>query len=329
MELSELLALYEKEHGRRAHGGLWALSGFDFQLRLHLAVFVEALVKREDIHGAGAHFAHALEGLSDYTGRHGAGWKCVQVKRTLRGGSSGSLAAAAVEFAVIEGFLRKHLADGELPKYEVAGWRWEGAGHWSLDAIELPKEVRDKSPDLVEWWREIRDQGRLLPLRVDPDPSWRLLAAVFPVMEQPFEFARAALEIGLRRYQMAPEAGRNEIAELFKKMEARRLLSNWQILGDEDFKPDSREKLTSLRVGHQPSLKLCRNRQYMPRAAHVEAASSELEQVLALREHRDTSGLQVFWINGRSGAGKSVLLIQVMEEMSASFSSVRRRLKLE
>ena len=75
--LSELLQVYGKEQFRRATGGLYSLSGFDFELRCYLADFVQALSSAHEIEKAGDYF---LEAFSDFTRQSGSELVCVQIK---------------------------------------------------------------------------------------------------------------------------------------------------------------------------------------------------------------------------------------------------------
>ncbi len=88
----------------------------------------------------------------------------------------------------------------------------------------------------------------------------------------------------------------------------------FRLLTTDDFSP-SATAAPSLRVGYRPSLKLMRERQFMTRTAHLDDAVGVLERMLADRTCTDYHELDVFWISGRSGSGKSVLLLQLMERM--------------
>lgn len=59
-ELKSLLERYRQAEPRRSTGGLHALAGFDFQLRVFLADFVEALA-RSDVADGKAAFSASLD----------------------------------------------------------------------------------------------------------------------------------------------------------------------------------------------------------------------------------------------------------------------------
>ena len=128
MTLTDVIHDYQIQQSARAMGGLYALSGFDFQLRCHLANFVEHLVSTNGILDGGQQFAHAFEALSDFTTADGDDFVCVQAKRTL---TPSSLSHAAIEFATIAGFLQSSSNSGAsiiASSAVSSGWESLGAG---------------------------------------------------------------------------------------------------------------------------------------------------------------------------------------------------------
>lgn len=87
------------------------------------------------------------------------------------------------------------------------------------------------------------------------------------------------------------------------------------LLGIEDFHVAGDNGLKPLVVGFRPSLTMLRDRQYMPRPEHLTNAQRALTQLFGDRAQNSYQELDVFWITGRSGSGKSVLLLQLMEKM--------------
>ena len=318
MTLTDVIHDYQIQQSARAMGGLYALSGFDFQLRCHLANFVEHLVSTNGILDGGQQFAHAFEALSDFTTADGDDFVCVQAKRTL---TPSSLSHAAIEFATIAGFLQSSSNSGASslrPRFRVVGNRSELAHDWSWDDVALPSRELAKRPELQPIWRSLIDEKRLDPPLVEPDPWWRVIAATFHRLERPFEFARQALDLCLRRRESSAECVRDEIAELFRRHLSQTPLKNFHAVTELDFVPDSDDRLEPLRVGYRPSLALVRNRQFMTRSAHVQNAVQSLFRLITEQGFGNVIGLPVFWISGPSGCGKSVLLLQVMEELLKS-----------
>lgn len=98
MLITAMLDAYIAEQPKRAAGGIYALAGFDFQLRLYLARLAEALRKGDDeLDEAGRVF---LEALSDIAEQHGNQLICIQAKRTL---NRTKLRDAAQEVVAIDG----------------------------------------------------------------------------------------------------------------------------------------------------------------------------------------------------------------------------------
>ena len=100
---------------RRHLGGISALAGFDFQLRMYLYDYICTLIDGSKIQAASEKFTYGLEALSDYTRSNHEQLICVQVKRTL---DSGALSAAAAEFAKIDAFLDNE-GENELRNFSI------------------------------------------------------------------------------------------------------------------------------------------------------------------------------------------------------------------
>nr|VFJ46717.1 MAG: hypothetical protein BECKFW1821B_GA0114236_100151 [Candidatus Kentron sp. FW] len=310
MNLAALLTRYEKEHPQRALGGVRALTGFDYQLRVYLADFVQTLADSKEA-------AHLMEAFSDFAQNTPQGDTVfVQVKRTL---TRATLSAAAVEFATIDHFLcSEGVPPEQLPRYRIITRFSELDTDPSWGEIKLPARYLEEQP-LVDCWEGIVRDGRLDPIRLEPDPWWRLIAAVFHRMDRPFVFANAALEVALRRGELSPEIIGERVVELFTE-HRRPLLAMAETLGralaDKDFQPAPQEKSELPQVGQRPTLPQLQKGQFMPRPRHVAAARAELERHLETHAGADSHDqLTLFQITGRSGSGKSVLLLQVMAEM--------------
>jgi hypothetical protein len=88
-----------------------------------------------------------------------------------------------------------------------------------------------------------------------------------------------------------------------------------RFLTPDDFLATDHSAAKPLVVGFRPSLAMVRDRQYMPRPIPVAKACERLEKMFAEQARATVHELNVFWMTGRSGTGKSVLLLQVMERM--------------
>ena len=308
-ELASLLQRYRDERGGRL-GGVYALSGFDFQLRCYLADYVTELAAPNQLEITGTEFAAALESFSDYTRRDVADTVCVQVKTTLR---LGSLRAALAEFADIERFLR--LQSGWRPQYEIVTQHIAVNLDW--DALY------SGDPEILERLHvgadvgALLEAGRLLPIRVEPDPWWRLLSASYDAIDDPFSFARSALDrcLALSTQPTSPGEIRDAIAEEFAARRRNPRLPG-SILRREDFVPDPVTG-SDVVIGNTPTLRHLRAGNFMDRPDQVASVVRTLNDV---RQGRDAEnieeGLSIFWIDGRSGSGKSVLLLEVMRALT-------------
>ena len=314
MSLSALLTEYAESDPKRAAGGLHALSGFDYQLRVYLADFAAALVDSTSLEAAGYRFANALEALSDYTRLDQEHLVCVQAKFTL---SMETLGKSALEFTLIDRFLeaKGHPELGASIRYEVVG-RASALGQpleWAH--VRLPAKAETGDVSLKHRFERLRDRGALLPPRLEHDPWWRLICTVYPHISDPFGFARRALDRCLNRGRRPADASavRDAIAEDFLLCRREQRLPGFALKAT-DFTPaetTSRE----IMIGQSPTLKHLRDGRFMARAERVSEALLALRRVVETHTATEDEGVDIFWISGRSGCGKSVLLLQLAEAL--------------
>jgi len=305
-QLIDILSRYAAQQGHRARGGLSTIAGIDFQLRCYLADFTSELARGTHIQEAGAHF---LEVFSDYTKTEAKRLVCVQVKRTL---SKTTLGQAAEEAVILDEFF-----DVEAPAlhsssvFEAVGLMGKPDGSApSWKGVQLRKDLRDRDRR-QERFEEMLQAGRFRPPRIEPDPWWRIIAAGWLALDDPFAFAREALEICLRR-GMAPEAAtqiRDEIAEAFTRRR-RGVRFVGHVIADKDVEASvtgSREVL----LGQVPTLHHLRDGRLMDRPNQVAAALAELDRHAAERDWRQEPYIYAFWIEGRSGKREECTLTTV------------------
>ncbi len=310
--LASLLSRFHERYPRRAKGGAYALAGFDLQLRAHLADFAQRLVFENDIESAGQEF---LEAFSDYTHQESAKTVCVQVKRTL---DSRSMSMAAAEFVVLDEFLETEAPDLQSEVWfevvsQASKLKSPSAASW--DDIVLPKDFEDRDKRQVRL-EGLRSHGRLLAPRIEQDPWWRLVATVFPVLDDPLAFAREALAICLGRGAEPADAerARESIVEAFtKRRRSAPRLPGEAVTSDklERYGAPTREII----LGEIPTLAHLRDGRFMERPDRLKQAIEALDGQLAEREWRQEPQIYTLWIDGRSGNGKSVLLLQLMREL--------------
>ncbi|TMP20958.1 RNA-binding protein, partial [Pseudoalteromonas sp. S2721] len=301
--ITSILTAYEKQEKRRALGGIYALAGFDYQLRFYLANFVESLTNQaNDLEIAGGVF---LEALSDVAKQDDNGHLvCIQVKRTL---TLASLKDAASEVLAVDQFLKEQYPNmlGKV-KFNLVASQGSSDIQWS----DIP--ATHKTYSIIS---QLLTEKRLLSPRIEPDPWWRAIATVWPHLKDPYGFMRFALERAISRGPSPTDAQRirDEICERFKQglLEKKSL---GQPLTQADFQLKV-EPSTNLQVGHEITLARLRDHQYM---AQTQRLNSLYANLLEYKDaaHRELSSIvQVFWLSGRSGAGKSVLLLQTLEQL--------------
>lgn len=311
--LQKVLDAYAEEHPNRAKGGLRALSGFDFQIRCYLADFFTNLASEEDYAAAARVFDQRFETLEDYMRRGERGCVVVQAKRRL---TPTLMAEAAVEFARIEQFLADRDWDERL-SYEIVA---SGGTRNSWEHAQTLTPFKRSPRHLQDRFAAMLSADRVLPPRIDDNPTRRLIAALWPHVDNPFSVEREAVDRCLRSSQNQPLVDQlpSEIAEIFINARDRRKERRkppGKVLQPPDVTPSEGHPTGSLIIGQIPRLSHLRHGQFLARPHRVEEALSELDSVLVDRRGRSEAMLDVFWIKGRSGSGKSVLLLELAQEL--------------
>ncbi|MFJ5335798.1 S1 RNA-binding domain-containing protein [Pectobacterium sp. CHL-2024] len=303
--ITSILTAYEQQETRRALGGIYALAGFDYQLRCYLAEFAEALTDQDsNLNEAGGIFLEALSDVAKHDEKDQL--VCIQVKRTL---TSETLKDAAAEVLAIDRFLSKHYPSSRTQvKFEIIALQGNAAIQWN--GIPTTHPARTTIDELLR-------QDRLLPPRIEPDPWWRAIVAVWRHVNDPYDFLRFALDRALNRAPIAADAQRirDDICERFTQSRRTSELPG-QLLASADFQLSEHPSPT-LEVGREITLARLRDQQYMPRSNRLDALYTRLLEQKDLSLHDIKSEARVFWLNGRSGVGKSVLLLQTLKRLVA------------
>ncbi|MDR3413609.1 MAG: S1 RNA-binding domain-containing protein [Formivibrio sp.] len=301
--ITSILSDYERQENRRALGGIYALAGFDYQLRLYLAELAESLAgEGQALDEAGRLFLEALSDLTKQTGD--AQLVCIQVKRTL---TRETLKGAAAEVVAIDGFLAKHYPGSRSEvRFELVASKDDAALQWG--------DVPDTHPTYPTIQALIQ-QGRLLSPRIEPDPWWRAIVAVWKHLKDPYGFLRFALDRALSRAPTAADAQRirDDICERFVQARQTHDLPG-QLLTPADFQHTAHPS-ASLDIGREITLARLRDKQYMPRPHRLDALYPKLIERKDLSQRDLRSEARVFWLSGRSGVGKSVLLLQAVARL--------------
>lgn len=203
INLEKILHDYQQAEPKRAAGGLYALSGFDFQLRLYLAELFEELVKPESPQQAGEIF---VEALSDIAKQEPSQLVLIQVKRTL---TRDTLKKAAEEALAIDALLaEKYPMERPQICFQVAALNVENSVSWA--------DLLQDKPELQPLW----NAGRLHPTRQEKDPKWRAITALWHKVEKPYDLFNVALERVLRRTTCIEDARatRDDICERYTQL---------------------------------------------------------------------------------------------------------------
>ncbi len=297
--ISEVLERYEQVQYKRATGGINSLSGFNYQLRLYLAELVESLATGgEDMRQAGQAFIEALSDIARYEGDN---LILIQAKKTL---TAEKLKEAAEEIQVVDGFLAQHYPTmRDTVKFRLIASGGNATITWAnLKSDHHTKPLIDK----------LLASGRLEQPIIEADPWWRLIVAVWSRLSDPYGFARYALDKALSRNLSKHNAQdlRDDICERYRSA-LNKAIPYGNLLKPTDF------SLTltlskKLDVGAQVNLNRFKDGQYMPRDRRVSELHAEVTQ---LSQQPGQDSIPVYWLHGSSGAGKSVLLVQLLEKL--------------
>lgn len=304
LDITQLLKDYAKDEPRRATGGIYAMAGFAFQAQVYVADLAEAFAAAgPDLLTQGQTFVEALSDIAKWDAAQGM--ILLQAKRTL---TSTTLDAAAGEIAAIEAFVNaKHPALAGSFKYGVVSVFNPDAKGWT----DLPKTSIHTA--LIQG---LQAAGRLLAPYVEQDPAWRTIAALWRHVDNPYDFARFAFERALLRQPDPADAKacRDAIAERFM-ISRRNDAGAGLMLSNADFEPEKGTSEFHLEVGRQVTLARVRAGQYMPRDQRVQVLAKRAAELSELAAHEPNEAMKTLWLSGRSGAGKSVLLLQLLQQL--------------
>ncbi|MCK6376205.1 MAG: hypothetical protein L6Q69_19185 [Zoogloea sp.] len=262
-DLVGVLSDYGQIQPRRAHGGIYALAGFNYQLRAYVARLVESL-GRDDraVETAGQVFLEALSDLAERTNDDRL--ICIQAKRTL---TTATLKDAADELLAIDLFLQQTHPDWH-PKAQFELIASQGS---PIDWTSLPAN----HPAYARVQQLLAD-GRLHPPRIEPDPGWRAIVAVWNTLDDPYGFVRFTLDRALGRTTSAADAQRvrDDICERYAALR-RPAAHPGVLLTAQDFEPNP-DLSPTLEIGREITLARLRDQQYMPRPHRREALLANL-----------------------------------------------------
>lgn len=291
---------------RSGKGGINALAGFEFQLSRALLAVIEAHAR-----GSGETFVEALSDLVEADG----GILIAQAKRTL---NSGSLAKAMDEFwsirelakTVAPGIVEQLIFQVQVSKSALVDWRASANGWTPSDAFD-EAEVKAFCAAVTMTtspWPRIEAARILMTRYRDSEPLTRFDRFLGRLL--------SAASAGA--FEVVVDELKVELSALVHAAEAEK--DRFNLWGETDKAPErvtiEQDKAKAVRAGQRLSLsdlregRLARRRVYEEVAGACEAWIGDAD--------RGSDKLSAFWIEGRSGSGKSAALLHLMHMLHAT-----------
>ncbi|WP_420132482.1 hypothetical protein [Rhodopseudomonas sp.] len=305
---AELRKLWSHDERRRADGGWWSLSGFSIQATIALDLFVRrALIE-------GASEAYAFEAVSDLSVA-GDKVSLTQVKRTL---TRSTLAAAVDEARIILDLCSPAFA--HKLEFQIICERDETG----LKPSDLtPSEVfDDPAATRVELHKVLERFNPTAPVKVMSSPGLSLRRTLLSAgVRDPDRVARNALGTLFDSFDGRDRDG-VERALMRAISDIRANVRAEDVCPGRLLTPDMFERragrVKSLFVRARPRLSdlvggrfLDRSDALRPLVEAAEAWLAGLDQSYA----EDDLRLPILWLGGRPGDGKSVLTLQLLEQL--------------
>lgn len=306
----DLAAAWEKAHPKRARGGVFAIAGFRYQFHCVLRDVVKSWIDDK------LAVAPATEILSDILSQSGHKWTITQVKRT---GTSGSLHKALDELWTIEGVALSDFPDllGSL-RYEVRCAEWELSDiQASIDRWTPDKSTGSDDSALHHFKKRVKPSW-------DPSPLDDLAAMLvrechaLNAFEWIDRWTSRLIDVSIG--ELKSEAFGKELYESLRQFKADaypKLPTGIQAIEPKFAEPTLVIPGDHL-VGEQPRLRHLEEGYFAPRNWQVDPAT----QAFLKWNESDPFGsdkqrrIPVYWIAGRSGSGKSILLLQLLARLS-------------
>ena len=305
--LRRIVDALRNEYPRPAYGGLWALAGFSLQTGIFLLHFFRNLTKARPL--------PSIEELSDLvcpTDSHIN--VIVQVKRTL---TRSKLAQALKEFALILRVIQEHNETLLLDsiRFQVACGRREANVEWpwppeamladDIRGMLGQLEARQADPFIIEQPDPLEDLWALLWFQGIRDP------------QEVIRYASGRLLESFGRPDMVSAVHRDLISSFHNAVRRTEGPRTGYLLLAEDVIPDQNaESLRKIVVGGGFGFSELRQGCFRNRPLVFADLWSDFVRWLSESESRVYEReIPVFWIDGRSGEGKSVLLRQLVAHL--------------
>lgn len=307
---AELRQLWSRMEPRRAAGGWWSLSGFSIQT----TVAFERFFRRSLIEGKADAFS--MEGISDLS-EAGAKIHLTQVKRTL---TRATLASAVAEACKIVNLCSPALV--EKLEFQVICERNEvGLKPSDLNADDVFGDDPHAIDNLDVVLARFNPQQ---PVKVVGNPGLALRRTLLEAgVDDPDKVARTVLGTLFDAFD-----GRNKEGvetALYKALSEVKALvqpkgvAAGRLLTPNLFVRRSNSK-SALFVGARPRLDELVDNRFLSRANMLEPLIVSADAWVADLENSfraDALRLPILWLEGRSGDGKSILALQLLESLVA------------
>lgn len=317
--LQDLLERWRHQHRKRAEGGWWSLAGFSFQASAFLLRFFPQLEKGTTEPGQLAE----MEQLSDILCPQDGRLTLIQVKRTL---DKASLVAALEEAYLITDLCRRETPAllGRL-RFQIACRRKDTP----LNVADLSmSDVIKADGDTESWQAMLRQFDALNPIIEEPDTLDQLHLYLWNagVQDTTLLIEQCAGRM-LNSFDMpGPQAIRMLGRDLRSYFFAAPRRNNWipigRVLTLNHTTPDKQaSKYTGVLTGQVPKFDHLRKGYLRERPQIFQSLWTAFTRWLPTLDSSESElidKIPVFWISGRSGEGKSVLLLQLIAEFLKS-----------
>lgn len=308
---ADLNRLWAQKETKRSDGGWWSLSGFSIQATIGFERFVRRLLIDREPRLIG------FEAVSDLT-EVDKKVRLTQVKRTL---TKDSLASAILEACKIVALCTPAFA--KTLEFQVVCER--------DDARIAPKDVslksifKDAKPDLASHQRVIEQFNHAEPIKVMSSPGLSLRRTLLSAgVRNPDRVARDALGTLFDAFDGQNRDGvERALYQAIDQIESQARPDDaipGRLLTPEKFARQPSGK-AGLFTSSRPRLTDLVGNRFLERPRLLETVFGAAEAWLAGLEEsyeRDDLQLPILWLEGRSGDGKSVLTLQLLEALVAT-----------
>jgi len=321
--LQELMRFWAEDYPREAFGGRRALLGFAFQSGLYLLEFFQGVRDAKVEPGRLAE----MERLSDILRPADGKFVLIQAKRTL---NTSKLKEALDEARKITALCRDKTPDLlDVIRFQVACNRIEGdlaTGKSTL--FEVIDDLKAQPGADPETWKLVRERfSHDPPILVEADPIDRLHVFLWnDGLANPTGFIDGCLGRLLDHFNDDdPDLIRSVARDLASDFRNASRRTPWRpvgrVLSRRDVEPDPRaESDTGVLTGQKPKPEHVRRGYFRSRETVLTPLVDAFESWRgspADAAEWPVGKVPVFWIDGRSGEGKSVLLLQLVAKRIA------------